>query len=524
MLVEHTPPHRWLRPAIACMAAGLAISLLFLGTGLYGPGVSPDSVTYLSVARSLAAGGALVHYGGAPLVDHPPLYPILLAPLVRLGADPVQAARWFTLVVTALTVLLTAALLARRTQSTALLAAGVFLTAVARPLFSTGIYALSESLFLLLTCLFLLLADRHAARPRGATLLLLALTAALATLTRYVGVAVIATGGVLFLFQQGAPWAVRLRQTLLYGAVAIGPFALLLLYNLRVADSLMGERTASRGGVLAALEQTWRTLRLWVLDMESLRDAPEILRELPALLLGTTQAAAGTPSPPAAPSVVGNGHPARPPWPLPAPAAIFTTLYLGLVLVSSALVQYDPLGDRLLAPLFVPLLVLAIGALDGWVRRAQPQRGRHVLAVGLLLALLVPATVGTVVRAAKAADEGAGGYQRRSWHESPILDALRKDRPVGPVYTNAPDALFFFLGRTGEMSPRRAAGSWDEPAPVLDELAGMWPPEEEALLIWFDRQQRSYLFTADELATIADIEPLVTFEDGALYSVRPQTP
>ena len=68
---------RWTAAVVSLALAG--VGLVLLSTARYGAGLSPDSVAYLDVARSLASGKGFVSHTGEPLVWWPPLYPMLLA-------------------------------------------------------------------------------------------------------------------------------------------------------------------------------------------------------------------------------------------------------------------------------------------------------------------------------------------------------------------------------------------------------------------------------------------------------------
>lgn len=71
--------HRNLLKKISLGILGLlgAGVILFL-TNLHGVGLTPDSVSYISTARSLAEGNGFTLYNGLYYIAQPPLYPILL--------------------------------------------------------------------------------------------------------------------------------------------------------------------------------------------------------------------------------------------------------------------------------------------------------------------------------------------------------------------------------------------------------------------------------------------------------------
>lgn len=105
------PPRRLGRMSLAAMmlvAIALRVAVMVVGTGQFD---DPDN--YLPLARSLAAGDGL-SLNGHPTAYRPPLYPLLLAPLVTLpGHLPVVGIAAFHVVLGAATVGL-AALTARR--------------------------------------------------------------------------------------------------------------------------------------------------------------------------------------------------------------------------------------------------------------------------------------------------------------------------------------------------------------------------------------------------------------------------
>src|ERR1700757_941643 len=82
---------------------GILTTLVMLfATAPRGPGLTPDGMSYLAAAQSLAHGGSLREPfapwsspdSTSPLTDYPAGYSIVLAAPITLGASPPQAARW----------------------------------------------------------------------------------------------------------------------------------------------------------------------------------------------------------------------------------------------------------------------------------------------------------------------------------------------------------------------------------------------------------------------------------------------
>ena len=79
---------------IMLLLLGLTGTILsLLSTSLFGSGLSPDSVYYISIARNIAAGNGFVTFMGAPMIEWPPLYPLILAiPGILFKIDPLISA------------------------------------------------------------------------------------------------------------------------------------------------------------------------------------------------------------------------------------------------------------------------------------------------------------------------------------------------------------------------------------------------------------------------------------------------
>ena len=82
------------RRLLAVLALGLVARVAVIAPGF---GALDDPDLYLPLARSLAAGHGLCLWKGMPTAQRPPLYPILLAPIVGLFDGPALAAAIATL-------------------------------------------------------------------------------------------------------------------------------------------------------------------------------------------------------------------------------------------------------------------------------------------------------------------------------------------------------------------------------------------------------------------------------------------
>jgi len=208
---------REVKTGLVTAAATLAVGILTLNQALVG--VFYDDGLYAGLATALGSGHGYVHPNlpGMPAAVHyPPLYPFLLAPL--FGALPVKTAAIAGKVLNALLSAGAAGLIAWYAARTDLLGpriprwvagAVVLAAALAIPVLATQGVLFAEPLFGVLLAVTIILAD-SATEERSAWLA--GIAAALALLTRSIGIAVVA-GAVCLLLLRRAPW--RMLRALL---------------------------------------------------------------------------------------------------------------------------------------------------------------------------------------------------------------------------------------------------------------------------------------------------------------------
>ena len=408
-------------------ALAIAGALLLAGVALlpYGPGVTPDSVHYLSAAENLRRGigyaTSVVPWDGPfprPLVEWPPLYPLALVGVTALGGA--VAGPW------ALNALLLAAgtwQVARLSEPAPLLGALIFLASPAVVMVHG--YAWSEPLFLLLVLLSLRAQERLLAEPGPARLASAAALTGLACLTRYLGVT-LAVSGALALTGRRRP-----LQALAYAGLSVTPLGLWLLRNRSVAGSLAGERAASGRELPELIREAARTLGGWMVPLDSPLPKYGALAALLALSFVLFRSAGLQDVP----------------W------LAFLGVYLLALIVLARTVAFDPLTTRLLAPIVPSLAVLT-------ARRFVP--GKTVLAAAVVVLLLAgPALVTARELAYSALVTKGRGYRAAKWRETEAVRmAALGQGPFardGIIYSDAPDVLFLYSGRPVRYLPQEGS-------------------------------------------------------------------
>lgn len=213
------PPRFWI-PLLALNLGAVVLLAVFLnGTlGEWGG----DNVDYLLLAEAIATGEGYydIHLGSIPAHTHyPPLYPLLLAPWVGLGAPMILLKAWTALFsVLGLNAVFFYLVPSHGRRAAFLVAAA---TLCCGAFLDSGFTVMSEGPYFLFSILALLLVRRAFAATRKGWAFAVAsgLMIGVAVLTRTVGVAMGPAVAVLALLArpEGLPLGRRLRQLLLVG-------------------------------------------------------------------------------------------------------------------------------------------------------------------------------------------------------------------------------------------------------------------------------------------------------------------
>jgi 4-amino-4-deoxy-L-arabinose transferase-like glycosyltransferase len=485
----------------------IGVILVFLSTSRYGVGISPDSVAYLSSAKSLLSGSGYLLYNGQPLIDWPPLFPTLLATLGFIGISPIDGARMINAIVFGLIIFGSGQLLLGYLKSRILALCGVLFILLSPPLLTVSVMAWTEPLFILLAILFLIQLGKFLEHRWFGPLLLLAVISALACLQRYIGVIIIAAGFMAIIYPApNVRLLRRLKQGLLFGIISGLPLVLWLVRNYLLASSLAGTRPPAEFTLLKNLILTGDTVTGWFLPQR----IPLLARLSTAGLVATLFAVAFI-------SLDKNERHSYIQrvqiWFIGA----FVFLYSVFVVVGASFyAALGPIGERFLAPLYVFILfLLFIGADSAWQNLKHSGMNRKIsliFALVWLTAWLVLSVFRTSESVYKRMKNGAGVFTTTGWIKSPLLDSLRSKPLDGRIFSNAPDAIYILTGIAGQLSPSRYE--------VDPEKMKSMMVEGRSYVVWFEDVDRPHLYSRSELASRLVLEEIGRFTDGTIYLIK----
>jgi 4-amino-4-deoxy-L-arabinose transferase-like glycosyltransferase len=427
--------------------------IILLGTGMFlvwystvwGAGLISDSFQYTASARSLASGnGFSLPYGEGelqPMTKYPPMFSVLLAGFELMGGTALQGARILNTLLFGLNIFLVFYSTRKLSHSDwfALLAA--LLCAISFVMVEVHSWALSEPLYISLSLIAILLVQKYFEETRGAWILLAALAASAAFLTRFVGISLVLAMGIVLLLNRNAVKQ-KIRNLLLFGAVVVLP---MLLWSLRgyLLTRTLNDRTISFHPLtvknyVSAIDVVYG----WFFPQALVQGAEKIFLALTAIALILFLLLIWRSYKASAPRWFEDFSSEKK---ISLVHGIYIFLYALVIVVSKTWLDADiGLSDRILSPMLVSILILLVAGLSFLWNSYGKMRPFVVLAG---LGLIVYYAAGTFVSVQGFHDTGLG-IARRGWNRSDVIQSLRS-YPDTPMYTNSNSSLYLWSDRAG---------------------------------------------------------------------------
>ncbi len=429
------------RSVLAALFGALACYGVLALTEPPGPGLDPDSMSYLGAAQSLAWHGTLrIPMAGwhdadstSPLGHFPPGFPLAVAGAVSLGAPAEQAARAVIALAAFATVALAVEIVVAVSGPLAAAVTGAVL--VASPsLIQDHAAVLSEPLCLTLIVATLALMA-FSERP-----LAYGVTAAAAVMVRYAALAAVGAAA-LWAFGLKGSLRERVRRAVVAAVPGIVVTGLWALRARSVSDYSRG------GGSLANLDRSFVELGATLADWLAPSVDGSLARVLLSLVVAAGAVAVLVGARRRAPAGHGDGF-----GRFQRAAGVFAACYAALVLLSRLFVDDRiPFDYRILSPLMLTAEIAVVAALGvAWRRWRVPVRAAGA-------AVLVAWMSGPVLASADIVDdvlENGWDYGQSVWRGAPIGEWLRTRAGANEIFSNNPAIVWFLTGRPSRDLPQ----------------------------------------------------------------------
>ena len=509
---------RWMPGAVVAVVALFAVTLALFGSRT-SPGVSSDSIDYISGARNLARDGLYVDYASKPITLFPPGFPLTLAAGDTIGVDPVDGARWLNaLAFGALVVLMF--VLARRHVRVWLAVGASAALALAPGSFGVFTFVWTEPVFCVLTvAMILALEPLMMSRGRDRKfMVLVGVLGATAFLYRYAGVVLVVLPTLIIAVgARRDGFAAIVRRVGAYSALAVIVPVVVVARNLSHGTDALGPRASSLESPASVARDLMDSWRSWLVDSR----APSVVAYL--VLAGVVAVVAtGVWIALRSRRTKTGSDERRVHDTTMFPLAAFVVGYLAYLVVSELVTNVDVLDVRLLAPVLAPAVVLVTVAVERILQFDWAIGGRWIprVVVGAFAVWLIASLATSVDR---ARTDGAAGqrFAADSWRGSALVSAVEQLDHDAVIYSNVANGIYYASGRQ-PISPSPASHFYRS-ADTRNELPLFQREVEQAgsaFLAWQPEYGSGWVSPADLRRRGFDVELVAKTADGAIYAVR----
>jgi hypothetical protein len=444
-------------------------SVGLLGATPHGLGIASDSVAYLGGAANILAGQGFSRLSGGGTVEtlthFPPFYSLVLAGLGSLGVDLAGGARWVNAILLGCLVCGVALASSRIGAGPVAVVAAGALAAASPMLFEVSSWALSEPLFLVLGLAGLIVLERGLREPSHRSFLAAGALVGLAYLTRYVGVALVLTGIARILMVPNIPSRRKTTALALFLIGGLAPMALWLGRNWLLTGTLTNRTLTWHPLTITKWKSPVQLLWSWILPLKFTWLALEIA--LAALVLGAI--AIGWRIRGKARESLARLFESARRGGLAAGLAGSALVYVLVVFASLLWVDAaTPVDQRIAAPVYVTVLILAVSGADRLWRRAGKWERSAMAVMGIIILAGYALRTWLLVQETQRAGQG---YASEAWQLSGAVSAVHRLPESLLLYTNNPEAVYFLTGR----------GAYGLPQP-FDSVTGKPVPDFTARL------------------------------------------
>jgi hypothetical protein len=486
--------------SLVAAAAGFFIIFLFTRHG--GIGICPDAVVYSTTAENLHTTGRLEDYGQGPLIDFPAFYPVFLSALMLLtGLKPLLFAPYLNALLFAVLIYLAGYIMEQFSYRSRWYKTAVLSCIVLSPALLEDYSMLwSETLFMVWLLLFMIALHRYFQSYSRNALIAAAMMASLACVTRYAGITIIATGGLLLLLDMKLPWQRKLTDLVLYSLISPLLLIINLARNYAVSGTMMGDREKSITSLSENTQDVGSVFCDWL---------PFLHRHHAAEIGIVVLAIAGL-----------VFLSLRQLWRhrritnYENIAAVFSLIYVLFMIITATISRFETLNSRFLSPAFIPLLWSG----SSWIVPASQQSNKPakkwlmVLAGAFIFLSFqynqyeIDSNTWEDVK-----DAGIPGYTEDQWRYSETVLYIQKDslpfKKDYSVYSDADDAIYFFTGKIANYLPHK--DSKEEVQEFLND--------PHCYLVWFNDGADSDLVDLDFVTNVKKMKLVKQFNDGAIY-------
>ena len=479
--------------------AGFVIIILFTHHG--GIGVSPDSVVYSTTAENLIIKGTLTDFTQRGIIDFPVFYPLFLSAIMWITSlKPLAFAPYLNAFLFAMLICVAGYIMEQFSHRSKWYKAAILSCIVLSPALLEDYSMLwSETVFILLLLLFMVMMHRYFQTHSVSRLMIAALIASVACITRYAGITIIATGAIVILLDTKLYARKKFTHLVIFSFISSLLLVINLARNYFASGTLTGHRERSLTPFIKNVQNAGNAFCGWLPFLHATNLVTTCITFLLIAALAFT--------------FIQQFLSKRRIADYLAMSAAFSLLYILFMLVTATLSRFEDLNSRFMSPVFIPLLWCGSYWLIALSQQTKPYFKKWFAIAGLVIFICFQYNQLSLDYETwdEVKDNGIPGYTEDDWKFSDTVQFIEADslpfKKNYTIYSDAPDAVYFFTGRQAKYLPHKEFGN--EVQQFLHD--------PNCYLVWFTEEEDSDLVQLNFINRQKKMTLIKKFSDGAIY-------
>lgn len=484
------------------VAAATGFLIIFLFTRHSGIGICPDGVVYTTAAENLAKNGSYADFTHGPVIDFPAFYSIFLSAGIWLtGLKPLVFGAFLNATLFAIVIFLAGNMMEQFEFRSKWYKAAILSCIVLSPgLLEDYSMMWSETLFIIFLLLFLASMRRYFQTHSRKPLIAAAVITSVACVTRYAGITIIATGGLMLLLNTKLSFKRRFLDALLFAAISPLLLAINLYRNYQLSGTLTGNREQSITPLIQNMHDAGVVFSSWLPFVHD--DGATAITIVTAMIAGLSFLCLRY--------FVRDRRIDK----FESMAAAYSLFYISFMIVTATVSRFETLNSRFMTPVYIFLLWSGSAWLVSFFRQSNSPIKKWVIA-GAGLLMVISFQYNQLAADAETwdgvKDAGIPGYTEDQWTKSATVHYIENDslhfKKNYTIYSDAYDAVYFFTGRPGKFLPAR------EYKPGVDQFLR----DPHCYMVWFTDGENPDLVDLNFITQVKKMKLVKQFNDGAIY-------
>ena len=480
------------------IAAIAGLIIIFLFTRHSGIGIEPDGVAYITTVENFHSTGKLADFTHKAMVEFPLFYPLFLNSIYWLtGLKPLIFAAILNALLFAVIIYFSGCMMEYFSFKSKWYKCAILSCIVLSPAL-LEVYSMlwSETIFILWLLLFMIAMRSYFQSYSRKALAAAAVIASIASVTRYAGITIIGTGGILLLLDLKIPVRQKTSNIILYAVISPLLLIINLIRNYSAGSSFTGLRERSITSLGANSHDAGSVFYDWLPFLHGYYNGAGLLVVLfiaiPAIVL-----------------IKGflKDHRLSSYENI---AALFLIVYLLFIIVIASMSRFEQLNSRFLSPLFIPLLWCCSKAIIYFSNKTK-KKWMAIFGIVIFTCFQYGQLAADYETWDGVKDAGIPGYSEDQWTLSETVLFIQKDsipfKKDYTIYSNANDAVYFFTRREGKFLPHKE----------LPDRIHEFVNDPHCYVVWFDDGDNPDLVGKDFIVNVKKMKLLKQFSDGAIY-------